>query len=84
MIPHFEATVVLVADLYLGSINHTLMSIEVLQNRKLKVKGIIFNGPENKESETIILKRSGFINLLNIPQEEENQPRGSGTGMPMS
>lgn len=74
LITHFEAEVVLVADLYLGSINHTLMSCEVLQSRKLKVKGIIFNGPENKESETIILKRSGFTNLLNIPREEAINP----------
>ncbi len=71
LIGHFEAMVVLVSDLYLGSINHTLMSVEVLKSRNLKVKGIIFNGPENKESETIILKRSGFTNLLYIPRENQ-------------
>ena len=71
LIGHFKATVVLVSDLYLGSINHTLMSVEVLKSRNLKVKGIIFNGPENKESETIILKRSGFTNLFYIPREDQ-------------
>ncbi|MDN5210942.1 dethiobiotin synthase [Fulvivirgaceae bacterium BMA12] len=71
LIGHFEAAVVLVSDLYLGSINHTLMSVEVLKSRNLKVKGIIFNGPENKESQTIILKRSGFTNLFYIPQESQ-------------
>ena len=71
LIPHFNAEMILVADLYLGSINHTLMSVEVLQSRKLNVRGIIFNGEENKESQSIILKRSGYDCLLHIPRENE-------------
>ena len=41
---YLEAEVILVADLYLGSINHTLLSIALLKQRGLKVKGIVFNG----------------------------------------
>ena len=50
--------VIVVSRHYLGSINHTLLTIEALQNRKIKVAGIIFSGDENKATEEIILKRT--------------------------
>jgi dethiobiotin synthetase len=64
-----KAEVVLVADLYLGSINHTLLTIEALQGRQTKIKGIIFNGDPNPESERIILLRSRLPCLLRINKE---------------
>lgn len=69
MVSLFQAQIILVANLYLGSINHTLLTIEALKQRKLSVKGLIFNGPPNPESESIILKHSGYRCLLKIPQE---------------
>lgn len=51
--------VVVVSRHYLGSINHTLMTIEILKSRKLNVAGIIFSGDENKATESIILEKTG-------------------------
>ena len=68
---HLEAQIILVADLYLGSINHTLLTWRELQSRKLYVKGIIFNGPSNPESERIILHHTGLDCLLRISREEK-------------
>lgn len=65
----FNAQVILVSNLYLGSINHTLMTYEVLKLRKLPVKGIIFNGSHNAESERIILHHTGLRCLLHIDEE---------------
>lgn len=62
--------VVVVSRHYLGSINHTLLTIEALQNRKLTIAGIIFNGDENQSSEAIILKKTGLKMLGRI----ENEP----------
>jgi dethiobiotin synthetase len=62
--------VILVANLYLGSINHTLLSIEYLKNKNLEVRGIVFNGEPNDESERIILQQSGYKLLLRIPKME--------------
>ncbi len=67
----FEATIVLVANLYLGSINHTLLTAQELKRRGLSVRGIIFNGPSNPSSEEIILKKTGYKRLLHIPQTEQ-------------
>jgi dethiobiotin synthetase len=66
----FHAEVILVSNLYLGSINHTLLSYETLRHRNLKVKGIIFNGEPNLESERIILHHTKLPCLLHIEQEK--------------
>lgn len=60
--------IILVANLYLGSINHTLLSIEYLKSKNIAVKGIVFNGPSNFESEQIILEKSQYKVLLRIPE----------------
>lgn len=66
----FNAEIILVSDLYLGSINHTLLTANELQRRKLKIKGIIFNGVPNPESERIILKHTRLPCLLQINKIE--------------
>lgn len=71
LVSHFNATIILVSDLYLGSINHTLLTIEAIRKRNLPMKGIIFNGEPNPESEAIILKHSGLPCLLRIQREKE-------------
>jgi dethiobiotin synthetase len=65
-----DSEVVLVADLYLGSINHTLLSFNELRRRKLNVKGIVFNGESNPESESIIIRHTGLRCLLEIRPED--------------
>jgi dethiobiotin synthetase len=69
LIKHLNTKVILVANLYLGSINHTLLSIEALKARNIPIEGIIFNGASNPESERIILKHSGLRVLLRIEPE---------------
>jgi dethiobiotin synthetase len=41
---------------YLGSINHTLLTIDGLKNRGIPILGIIFNGAPNPDSESAILE----------------------------
>ena len=67
--------VIVVSRHYLGSINHTLLTIEALQNRKISIAGIIFSGDENKPTEDIILKKAGvkFIGRIeNEPYFDQN------------
>lgn len=63
LIESLKCEVILVSRHYLGSINHTLMSINVLQQKNIPIKGILFNGKENKDTESIITKMSG-VNIM--------------------
>ena len=61
--------VIVVSRHYLGSINHTLLTIEALQNRKIAVAGIVFSGHENKATESIILSKTEVKCIGRIEQE---------------
>jgi len=61
--------VIVVSRHYLGSINHTLLTIEALQNRNIKIAGIIFNGNENKATESIILSKTNVKCIGRIEDE---------------
>lgn len=60
LIKQLDAEVILVSKNYLGSINHTLLSIEALRHRAIPLKSIIFNGPQDIDSESIIKKQSSI------------------------
>lgn len=62
--------VIVVSRHYLGSINHTLLTIEALKTRNLNCIGIIFNGEENKSTEEVIQKMTGLPVLLRIREEK--------------
>jgi dethiobiotin synthetase len=67
--------VILVSRHYLGSINHTLLTVEVLKSRGIGVAGIIFSGDENKPTEEIILQKTTakFIGRIdNEPYFDQN------------
>jgi dethiobiotin synthetase len=61
--------VILVSRHYLGSINHTLLSVEALKSRNLTCAGIIFSGEENPSTESIIKKMTGLPVIGRIEQE---------------
>ena len=68
LIEKIPAEVILISQNYLGSINHTLLSIESLQARNINIKGIIFNGEENTDSEQFILSHTKVNCLGRIKQ----------------
>jgi len=68
LIRQLNAEVILVSQNYLGSINHTLLSVYALQHENIPVKGIIFNGPKDIYSKDFILEYSGLELLGHIPE----------------
>ena len=68
LITYCKAEAILVSRNYLGSINHTLLSIEALINRNIPIKGIIINGAENKATERVI-QDTGIPMLGRINEE---------------
>ena len=54
IVKELSIPVVLIAGNKLGTINHTLLSIEALKKRKIKILGIIFNNFENNCPDKIL------------------------------
>ncbi|WP_149205972.1 dethiobiotin synthase [Flavobacterium johnsoniae] len=61
--------IIVVSRHYLGSINHTLLTIEAIQNRGFEVAGIIFSGSENKSTESLILNKTKIKCIGRIDEE---------------
>ncbi len=64
-----EYKVIIVSRHYLGSINHTLLTIEALKSRNLNCFGIIFSGNENPSTEEIIQKMTRVPVIGRIREE---------------
>lgn len=58
MAVYLQATVILVSNNYLGSINHTLLTLHYLKQHQIPLAGIIFNGTPNPSTEEIIMQQS--------------------------
>jgi dethiobiotin synthetase len=71
LIKKLNIPVILVSKNYLGSINHTLLSVEILKLNNINIKGLIFNGEQNKSSEDFILNYTK-INFLGRIDFEKN------------
>lgn len=67
LITALKAKIIVVSQNYLGSINHTLLTLEVLKYKNLTVEGLIFNGAANPESEAYISAYSQVKILGRIP-----------------
>ena len=70
LIKKIQLPVIVVSMSYLGSINHTLLTIEVLKQNNIPIAGIIFNNEHNLESENYILNYTGIKLLGKIPKAD--------------
>ncbi|HXH18659.1 MAG TPA: dethiobiotin synthase [Chitinophagales bacterium] len=64
-----EVPVILVSRHYLGSINHTLLSIEALRFHSVPLLGVIFNGNKDPFTEDVILEK-GDVRFLGRVKNE--------------
>lgn len=74
LIAHVALPVILVSKNYLGSINHTLLSYEILKAKQIPIAGIVFNGPANASGERFILQHTGLKVLLRVPELAQINP----------
>ncbi|MDB5225862.1 MAG: dethiobiotin synthase [Bacteroidota bacterium] len=70
LINKLQLPVILVSMNYLGSINHTLLTIQAMKNENVNVAGIIFNGEANPETENYILNYTRIKLLGKIPKAD--------------
>lgn len=67
LIESLACPVLLVSRYYLGSINHTLLSIELLRQRGIPLAGLVFNGKSNTASRDAITARCEAPVWLELP-----------------
>lgn len=70
LISHLGVSVVLVSRNYLGSINHTLLTIQELRRRNIPVLGIVFNGEHTPQTEIFIQQYSQLPVLFRVKIEK--------------
>jgi dethiobiotin synthetase len=70
LIASLQAKVIIVAQNYLGSINHSLLTAKVLRHSGIPVLGWIFSG-EYHTNEDEVVKWSGYPKLGRIPWAEQ-------------
>jgi dethiobiotin synthase len=54
LIRYLSLPLIIVASSRLGTINHTLLTLEAIKKRKIHVLGVIMNGPLNQENKNAI------------------------------
>lgn len=64
----WQLPVILVARTTLGTINHSLLSIEALRARDVTVHGVLFSGDPNPASEAAICTIGAVSHLGRVPQ----------------
>jgi len=60
---HLRLPVILAARSTLGTINHTLMSLQVLRSSAIEICGVVLIGPENPENRNAI-ERYGKVQVI--------------------
>jgi len=67
----WESPIILVARTGLGTLNHTLLSLEALKHRNLDVLGIVLNGPPHKDNPKTLEQFGETKILARLPIFEE-------------
>ncbi|MBC7661368.1 MAG: adenosylmethionine--8-amino-7-oxononanoate transaminase [Chitinophagaceae bacterium] len=60
--------VILVATSGLGTLNHTLLSIEALQSRSIPILALVLNGPEHRGNQRSLARFHPRLPLIIVPQ----------------
>ena len=71
---HWALPVIIVASTSLGTINHSLLTIEALRSRGVPIHGIAFIGDENVDSEQTICRIGAVPHLGRLPIIDELTP----------
>ncbi len=68
LMEYLQLPVILVSNNYLGSINHTLLTVAALKQRNIPVNGLVFSGEAVSSSREFILQHTRLPLLFSIPQ----------------
>jgi dethiobiotin synthetase len=67
LIKYFNFPVIIVSRGTLGTINHTLLTIEALRKQQVLIHGLVFNGELNPANQKTIEERAQLRTLFHVP-----------------
>lgn len=67
LMEQLQLPVIVVSNNYLGSINHTLLTIEALRKRNIELKGLVFSGAAFASTREFILQYTQLPLLFSVP-----------------
>ena len=70
-IKKWDLPVILVCKSSLGTLNHTLLSIEALQKRNINILGLIINGTKHMDNPKTLVEFSGIPIIAEFPYLEK-------------
>ena len=68
-----DLSLILVCRTGLGTINHSLLSVEAIRSRGLKLAGLVFFGPENEDNQRTVAHFSGCPVIARVEMGEDNR-----------
>jgi dethiobiotin synthetase len=74
LIQMLQLPILVVASARLGTINHTLLTLEAAQKAKISVRGIVLSGSEDPELESIFAQLTSVPVISRIPSLPEETP----------
>ncbi|WP_036901037.1 MULTISPECIES: dethiobiotin synthase [Prochlorococcus] len=73
-IKKWDLPIVLVAKSGLGTLNHTLLSIEALNKRSIPILGLVLNGPSHEDNPKTLKQLGNIPVLAELPQFKTVSP----------
>jgi dethiobiotin synthetase len=84
-----QPSTLVVARSGLGTINHTLLTLEALRSRKIPVIGVVFSDPEEQEDERLVqdnmqtVEEIGLVRVFGRLQRQQNDTMAKNAFMPV-
>jgi dethiobiotin synthetase len=78
LLARLQPRTLLVARSGLGTLNHTLLTLEALRKRNIPVLGIVFSDPEREEDESLVqdnmrtIEEIGLVRVFGRLQRHQN------------
>jgi len=89
LLKRLQPTTLVVARSGLGTLNHTLLTLEALRNREIPVLGVVFSDSKDREDERLvqdnmlIIEEIGMVRVFGRLPRQQNDAKARSAFMPV-
>jgi dethiobiotin synthetase len=89
LLAQVQPRILIVARSGLGTINHTLLTLEALRRRQIPILGVVFSDPEGQEEEKLVqdnmktIEEIGLVRVFGRLQRLQNDAKARSAFMPV-